>query len=168
MAKRHNRRSRKGFVVIPFSANLGLSALSVNTVISGGLLTLGEDLFVISIDCEWSYSAHVVDQGPIQVGFAHGDLTDVEIAEAVDASQTDPDDIIANERGRRPVRKAGSMDGSFTSSQLADGRRVRTKMRLSVGDGHTIDFWARNGDTAAFTGNTTLTVNGDIYARWQR
>jgi len=163
------KSKRSNDVWIPFRAALALSTLADDTVLSAGILTLGEDLFVISIGASWTLRSGN-DEGPIKVGWSHGDLTDTEIKEAIDASQTDPDDIIAVERGRRPVRKAGQIirgDGAeehFPSS----GEMDWTKFLKSIGDGHTIDFWAFNESGGALTTGSVLMVDGVVHGRWQR
>lgn len=172
MAFRRRKKRDRNFVVIPFSAAVGLGALVQDTATSAGIMTLGEDLYVISIDATWSIDNPDDADGPIDVGFAHGDLTDTEIAEARDASLTDPDDIIAKERARRPTRLAGTfrqvITGGVTAGDtLNDGKPIRTRMGISVGDGHTIDFWAIVRGANLVTGST-LRLAGDIYGRWQR
>lgn len=129
---------------------------------------LGEDLYCLSIDTTWSSVDHTAKEGPIVVGVAHGDLSVTEIKEATEAEMTDPDDIIARERARRPVRTIGVFDGETENEKLNDGRMLRTKMKFSVGDGHQPVLWAKNKDTAQLTTGTLIKVNGVLYGRWQR
>ena len=44
---------------------------------------LGEDIFVISVDCMWNLRGHTASETPLEFGFAHGDLSVTEIAEAL-------------------------------------------------------------------------------------
>ncbi len=167
------RKRRRGFVAIPFQTEITLATLANNAVLSAAILTLGEDLFLISIDATWTLAGIDLGEMPIAVGFAHGDLSDTEIAEALTAALTDPDDIITKERSRRPVRKAGVLaEGSAIAGSdvpMSDGDIVRTRMKMSIGDGHTIDVWAQNRSGAAnLTGGMIVKVEGTIYGRWQR
>ncbi len=156
-------------MTIPFESATQLSTLADDTVLTNGLFTLGEDLFVISIDAVWSIDDLTLAQAPISVGWSHGDLSVTEVREALVAETTDPDDIIANEQARRPVRKAGAFSGAATSEILNDGKPIRTKFKRSVGDGHLLRFWAWNNSGAALqTTDPLLTVVGNIYGRWQR
>ncbi len=166
MAKKKDRN----FVSIPFSASLGLVTLANDIVVDVGAFgnQLGEDLYVVSIDATWTIHGLTATQGPIDVGFAHGDLSVTEVAEALDAEQTDPDDIIARERARRPVRRAGKFPGLSTNEALADGEKIRTRMRMSIGDGHDINIWARNKSDAPMTTGAVVDIDGVIYGRWQR
>ncbi len=156
-------------MVIPFESAVQLSTLADDTVLTNGLFTLGEDFFVISIDARWSIDDLTLAQGPISVGWSHGDLTVTEVREQLVAETTDPDDIVSNEHRRRPVRKAGMFSGAATSEVLNDGKAIRSKFRRSIGDGHLLRFWAWNNSGAALsTTDPLLTVVGNIYGRWQR
>lgn len=168
-ARRRRRRDRN-FVAIPFSASLTLGALTDDNVVSGSPITFGEDIFVISCDVNVTTRDGTAGEGPIEVGVAHGDLTNAEIEEALQAELTDPDDIIARERARRPVRRAGQILGtsSVDAANLLNGGQVkRVPCRFSIGDGHTFKLWA-----AARGGNLTAGCvaewSGTIYGRWQR
>ncbi len=170
--KRNYKRKRnpKGFVAIPFSESLALSTLADNTVVKGSLLagSLGEDLFCLSTDMQISMRDATPGQGPIFVGIAHGDLSASEILEAIDASLLDPDDIIAKEQARRPVRKLGYFSVGAESERLNQGVTKRTKMRFSIGDGHTVASWAVNRSGATLTTGNVLRFTGTLYGRWQR
>jgi len=137
-------------------------------VLSVSVLTLGEDLFIISIDGWWAIRGMTAAEGPIIVGYNHGDLTDAEIAEFLSVNVTDPDDIIANERRRRPVRKAGQFGVISPNEVLNHGEPLRTPMKFSIGDGHTFDIWARNESGGTLTTGGVVEIHGNIYGRWQR
>ena len=162
------RRNRTGFVAIPFEDDISLATLAHNTVISSDVMTLGEDLFCISVDALWSKSDGTAGEGPIHVGFAHGDLTVTEIQEALSANLTDPDDIIARERARRPVRKSASFPQIAADEVVASGLPIRTKLRFSLGDGHPLRTWAYNRSGATLTTGVNIRVSGTLYGRWQR
>ncbi len=171
---RYRGKRRKGFVAINFNASLGLAGLADNTVTTVTLLdaALGEDLYVLSIDASWAILNGIDGEGPIAVGFAHSDLIGTEILEALEVELTDPDDIIARERSRRPVRRAGMFREAGTghlAEVLNGGNLIRTKMRFSVGDGHNLDAWALNRGNANLSGGSqTLEIEGTIFGRWQR
>lgn len=94
--RRLRRRSNRNFVAIPFTAAVALGTLGSGGVISGDLLgsALGEDLYILSIDGQWAVRSITAGEGPLQVGFAHDDLSTTEIGEYLTAELTDPDDII--------------------------------------------------------------------------
>ncbi len=128
----------------------------------------GEDIFVISIDGQWAMLDHTGGEGPIEVGFSHGDLSTTEIAECLVAELTDPDDIIQKERSRRPVRRAGTFHGLQAVETLNDGKPIRTQMKISIGNGHDVGIWAANRDAATLTTGTVIVCDGTLYGRWQR
>jgi len=163
---------RKNFVAIPFNTQLALATLGSGDVLSISLLgaALGEDLFIISMDSYVAIRSLTAGEVPLFVGMAHGDLSVTEIQEAIDASLTDPDDIIARERARRPVRRMGVFgDGVLTHQTLqynTDNRR--TTVKFSVGDGHAINGWVGNESGGTLTTGAIVEWQGTIYGRWQR
>ncbi len=172
MAKKKKTRTgvnRKNFVAIPFSKSLPLGTLADETVIKTSLLNaFGEDIFIMSIDCTFALREFSVNEAPLFFGYAHGDLTVAEILEAINAEVTDPDDIIANEFARRPVRKVGGFVGDEVEPIYNDGKKVRQRIKFSVGDGHTIDVWVKNQSGAILTTGAILELDGVIFGRWQR
>ncbi len=174
--KNHSRkRNRRGFVTIKFETALSPSTLANGSTLQTGLLgaVLAEDLYVISIDAEWSARGQVAGEGPLRVGFAHSDLSATEISECLDVSMTDPDNIIDRERARRPVREAGVFRGVADAAEdqvLNDGKSIRTRMGFMIGDGHNPAMWVRNKSGASLSNTNALVIdcNGRIYGRWSR
>ncbi len=171
--KRKNNRgvNRRNFIAIPYNATLPLLTLGDGVVIKVDLLSsvLGEDIFVISIDHLTTIRNKTSGETPLIFGFCHSDLTVSEIAEALDAEVTDPDDLIARERAKRPVRKAGAfVSNLLTDEGVGDGLVQRQRIKFSVGDGHNVSLWLRNMSGAALTTGATLGQLGTIYGRWQR
>ena len=167
--KKYAKKNRKGFVAIPFETAVNLSTLANDDVLSvASMASFGEDIYIISVDCLFSIRGLTALEGPLQFGFAHSDLTDTEIKEALEAELTDPDDIIAKERARRPVRRAGQFSGLNTDDIFNDGRVKRVKIKFSVGDGFTLDAWIKNRSGSALTTGANVGVTGTLYGRWQR
>ncbi len=175
MARRRRGRRRKGrnFVAIPFSMNVTLGTLSdgaVNT--PTGFATMGEDIYCISMDVEARLRGLTAGQLPIGLVAAHGDLTAAEIQENLDASLSDPDDIIAREQARRPVRRIDSFNGygdpAAVDVALGNGSKIRQKLGFSVGDGHFLAIVGHNRSGAALTSGGIVAVDGTLYGRWQR
>ncbi len=154
---------------IPFQAELALGTLAQDNVGKGTVLTFGEDFFAVGIKCTWAIEDVTADEGPISVGFAHGDLTAAEIREGFTAELTDPDDIIAKERSRRPVRRSGVFPIKETHEVLNHGVPFRTVMKFSIGDTHGLALWAHNdGSNANLTTGAIVHTHGHVYGRWQR
>ncbi len=169
--KSFSRQNRRNFVAIPYNTTLPLSTLGDGVVLKVDLLgsNFGEDLFIISIDHLTTMRDLTVNQVPLIFGFAHSDLTVAEIAEALDAELTDPDDIIAKERSRRPVRKAGVFNiGSEADIGYGDGLVQRQTIKMTIGNDHMMSLWIRNMSGAVMTTGSTLGQLGTIYGRWRR
>ncbi len=165
MARKRRNRNRN-FVAIPFQVELAVTNLNAGSVVEAGILTTTEDLFVISIDAMASLEAHTPGEGPIEWGYGHQDLTATEMSEALSAEQLTPEDIIANERGRRPVRRGGTFTGLNTAEVLNDGKTIRTKFRRAVGE-RGLSVYALNLDSNTLTAGSLINLNGTIYGRWQ-
>ncbi len=175
MAKKRKAKynRRRNFVAIPFTAEFVLGTLADDTVLFGNLLgsAFGEDIFVISIDGLWGQQNPTLTEGPIEFGFAHGDLSAAEIREALVAELTNPDDIVAREHARRPVRRVGQFNDSSSAGsviQFNNGNIKRTPLRFSVGNGFQITTWVFNKSGAALTTGQTIHIAGTLFGRWQR
>ncbi len=169
MIKKKRGKNRRGFVAIPFTAQITLSTLaSVTAILTTTVAELAEDLFIISIDALWSLRDLTPGEGPIEVGFSHDDLSTSEVQEALNAELVDPDDIITRERARRPVRRVGMFSGLAESEVLNDGRVLRSRIKFMIGDGHTMNVYALNRSGATLTTGAIVHINGTIFGRWQR
>ncbi len=170
MPKHRTRRGRKrsGFVAIPFNVQAPLAALADETVVLQDILSaaLVRDLYVISIDCAWYMRGHTATEGGFNFGWAHNDLTVAEVSEALNAEMADPGDIIARERARRPVRRAGAFLGNAIIETVFDGRQERVRMKFTIGEGHNLAAWFLNRSGGTFTTGTIVEMNGVIYGRW--
>ncbi len=168
--KRRSSKRRSRLVAIPFTARLTLSTLAASTVIKVSSLgnAFGEDFYCHSVFANYTLRGGTAGEGPISVGYTHGDLSVTEVLEAITAELTDPDDIIAKERSRRSVRKTGAFPGLLASETLQDGKMIRTGLKISVGDTHKLDFWALNNSGSVLTGGQIIEVDGVLYGRWQR
>ncbi len=129
---------------------------------------MAEDLYVMSVDSTWAMHDNTSDENPISVGIAHNDLSVTEISEALLAEMTDPSDIIARERSRRPVRRVGTFSGPELNQVLNDGKNIRTKVKFVIGDGHQLAVYAVNRSNATLTTGTQIELEGVIYGRWLR
>ena len=170
MAPRRRRRDKK-FIAIPFSQSFGLSTLADGIVLVGGVLNanFGEDIWIVSMDWTTSIRDLTLAEIPITFGVAHGDLSITEISEALEAEVASPDDIIAKERARRPVRRFGTFSRSdLTGFTVNDGVTRRNKVMFSVGDGFNLNWWARNVFGAVLTTGAIIEYQGTLFGRWQR
>lgn len=170
MANKRRRKRRSGFQAIPFQGNLVLGNLGAGSMVKANLLgtDFGEDYFCISMDLLMHLETNTAGDGPLKMGIAHEDLTVSEIAEAITAEMTDPDDIIAKERARRPVRTVSVFSGFAATETINDGQMKRVKVGWSIGDGHNLDLWAQNDDADARTTGGIVQFSGVLFGRWQR
>ncbi len=164
------RRRSRNSVAIPFLASLTLGTLTNGSVVAVDTLgaNLDEDLFAVSIDCQVGLHDLTPGEGPLEVGFAHSDLSVTEIAEALDASVLSPaGDTIARERARRPVRKMGNFSSVAESAVIGEGQPHRTTLKFLIGDGFSLDFWAINRSGGTLTTGAIMKISGTIFGNWR-
>lgn len=109
---------------------------------------------------------HTGSEGPVTVGFAHGDYTVAEIKEALEANAGLSDsDQVAIEQARRKVRVAGHFTGLSTDEVLNDGKMLRTRLNFRLGDSDELAIWAYNQNGAALTTGSVVECMGKLYAK---
>ncbi len=168
MAK-HGRKRKyaKGFVAIPVNSSIALSTLTNNTTLTGSLIgTLTEDLYVTSVDLQWTIRSLTAGEGPIQVGLAHSDYTDTEIQENLDVSYVGPGDKITQEQARRLVRRVGLFNGLAGEEALNNGVSVKTVCKFMIDDGLDLDIFASNRSGATLTTGAIVQAFGTVWGRW--
>ncbi len=168
MARKGRGRKRRPLVAIPFQMQFSLAALADNIVVSDFMLpsAFTEDFFCVSVYATYNIRGHTAGEGPITVGYAHGDYTVTEIAEANDVTLTGPGLKIEQEHARRLVRKVGSFRGLETNEELNHGDQIRTGFKFTIEDGKKVEIWAQNRSGATLTTGTVVEVEGIAYGRW--
>ncbi len=167
MAK--HKRGRGRIVALPTQTSITLSTLANNIVLKSAIITFGTRFYCTSAKGSWSIRDQTPGEGPVAVGYAHGDLSVTEVSEVLAATPSDPDDMIANERASRPIRRVGKFPSIAADEVLADGREMKTKIRFrnAIGIGHSLDIWCQNRSGAALTGGAIITWDGVLYGYWK-
>ncbi len=169
-ARRRPRRRSSRFQVIKVAEAADLGALATNVAVKTLLWDITQDAYVIAADLTWTLFGMDLLDGPVDVGLAHGDLTNSEIVNALDASPKSDSDIIALELTRRPVRLAGTFAqpvNTGAGESLNDGKKMRTKCRFAITGSTDLVFFGVNRGAPALTVDTTLKVAGKVYINWQ-
>ncbi len=165
---RRKQSRRKNFVAIPVNQSITLDTLLNSTVIKASLSGVPtEDLFVISSDLSITVRSLTAGEGPLEVGLAHSDLSVTEILENLDVSFLNPDNIIAKEQARRPVRRIGVLNGLTSEESLNHGNQTRTPIKFSIGEVG-LDCWVVNRSGATLTTGAIVQFFGTLYCKWQR
>lgn len=171
MAKRRRgTRRRKNFVAIPVNIQQALGTLADETVLNWNLLDqlFAEDFYAISAELVFALNGHTAGEGPIEFGLAHGDLTTAEIKECIDADWNDPDNIIAREQARRPVRRCGSYHGLSTVEVPNNGNPKKYPIKMMIGEDHELKAFVMNHTGGALTTGSIVTITGTVFGRWVR
>ncbi len=168
LAKHIKRRRGSGLVVINIDMAVTLATLANQTVIVDSPAAnelFSRSLYVISSDLYVTLRGATAGEGPIEVGWAHSDLSTGEIAEGILADTSNRNDQIALEQAGRKIRKIGMFGNLGTNEVLNDGKDVRTKIRFMVDTGNGLALYAFNRSGSALTTGQVVIITGKIYCR---
>ncbi len=163
--------STKGLIGIPVNVQLSLSTLGDETVLMvdliAGAASLDKRIWWYSFKGFVAISGLTAGEGPIEVGGAHSDLSVTEVGEALDAqAAVNIDDIIARERGRRPVRSWGLFAGLNTNEYLNNqSGSVKKSLKFSTGEDSEPAMWVRNHAGGVLTTGAAVSIFGKIWGR---
>ncbi len=162
------RKRQVNFSVIKFDFNRTLTTLADGAVTTINLLgsNLTREAYAISCDCYWTIKGLTAGEGPLEVGFAHSDLSTTEITEALSAEPTSPGEIIEREQSSRPVRYAGMFSGIGSNEVLNNGKHMRTKLGFTLDDGQNVVMYVANVAGLALTTGGVIRGIGKLYVRW--
>lgn len=171
MAKR--RRARRRRKILKGNVDEGLALL---TLAGADLVSVAFDETVLdrawipSMEATWMLRNLTVGEGPILVGIAHGDYTAAEIEEFVEnAGSWSEGDMINREIAQRKIRIVGAFSGlgtidtTFVDEVLNDGRPIKTKLRMILNQGETLQVWAYNQSGATLTTGASVLMNGHVW-----
>ncbi len=165
-AKRRRGRKQRAQKLV-FSSSLALLTLATNDVV-GGLLsdTVVDRVWLSSMDIRSAIRDITVGEGPIVYGVAHGDYTDAEVEECLEAvGSWDRSDQVAVEQANRKVRTIGTFSGFTPEEVLNNGNPKRVRLGFMLEDGQTLRFWAWNkSGVNPLTTGAVIEGNGQVYA----
>ncbi len=150
---------------------LTIGTLAATTVVGIGFdEALGEEGILTSLVATWSMMdwTPLADVGPLIVGVAHSDYSDLEIEATMETTGSwDRGNTVEQELTKRMIRKVGvfvNNEGTPVVGQfLNDGRPIKTKLNWRLTTGDTLKLWAYNTGTAAFaTTSPTVVVYGHV------
>ncbi len=141
--------------------SIALPSLAANTLTSGGSPIVGGRTYVSSVKATYSVIdwTPVTDAGPLSIGVAHGDYSNAEIEEWIEASTgswDEADTVQTREIGRRLIRRIGTVVNtgeSLGTHALKDGSEVHTKLGWILEDGQALKFWIYNMGSANVGGS---------------
>ncbi len=156
---------------------LGIGTLAAKTLVSTGFdESVLETTLVSSIVATYALSnvTPIANQGPLLVGIAHGDYSDVEIEQVIEATASwGKTDLIAQEVSKRKIRRIGIFDRISESTPLLvttlnNGRPIKSKLNWTLQTGQTLKLWAYNLGTAAYATtapNIDLQGHANLWAK---
>ncbi len=164
--KGKGRKYDPNFTSCRVSGNLDLSTLATVTLLGADLVPAADEAYrAISLDVAVAADAIVGGDGPVAVGIAHGDYTNAEIEEWIEATTSiSRGDQLVLEKARRKCRLIGEL--TAVNGAIGDGRRLRVKMGWAIPTGDTLKVWAYNYGSGPMTTGTRVSVSGKMYLRY--
>ncbi len=172
-SKPKGRRRKFNLRKVTINTAVAAGALAAGDVIGGAVTASAVETYrLMSVDCSynWSNIGAIIDDGAT-FGLAHGDYTDAEIEECLEATGSiDLGDKLAQEKTNRLVRSIGTISNSGAlaaagGASFADGRRVKTKLNWEFQTGKTLTLWIRNASATVWTTASSVTMAGDIWIK---
>ncbi len=164
MAKRNPKRKRAfNLRAVRASPSLALGTLASVTAIAGPVYGNADGAYrIMSLSGTWSTENHTAGEGPIVVGFAHGDYTVTEIKEFIESGASiSIGNKIANEQANRLIRRVGTFSGLLTEETLNDGKVIKTRLNWAIPIGTNLNMFAYfDGSDANLTTGTFVRFNG--------
>lgn len=145
---------------------VALATLANNTGILVATDVVDARSFLLSVEGTYAIAEQTVDEGPIQLYWAHSDYSLVEIEQFIEQSAGwGRLDEIQMEISKRKIRQIGVFAGKAASEDLNDGNPLKTSLKFSVGEGQGLNLVAYNNSGAALTGGATVTCQGHAWIK---
>ncbi len=143
-----------------------LGTLASDIAILGGLHgAVVAAIRVVSAAMTWALNGLTEGEGPITVGYAHGDYTVTEIKECLEAqASASGQDKIARERANRLIRVVGTFSGEANQS-LNDGKPIKTRLNWRITPGVVLNAFVFNEGTGALTTGAFIHTQGNLWVK---
>ncbi len=167
VATRKKRGRRSPLIVPEINQEILLGTLASLSLLSTTPGTNPEqDNYLISMDLTVALNLAVSGEGPLVVGVAHEDYSDVEIEEHIEvAAGWSSANMIEQERLRRKIRTIGTFAVQTSNEVLNDGNPIRVKCGWRNGPDDTVKLWVYNRGDGALTTGARVLFNGHAYVR---
>ncbi len=148
------------------TGGITLSTLAANIVITSAVLGAADGQYrIMSAKQTWAMKNLTAGEGPILVGYAHGDYSVTEIKEAIEAGASiNRGNMVAREQSDRLVRIVGSFSGA-AEEVLNDGRPIHTRLNWAIPIGKTVNIFAYNDSGATLTTGGVVEVTGPVWVK---
>ncbi len=166
MAKHGKGRRRYSLRRVRTTGGITLGTLANVTVVTSAILGAADGAYrLMSLSQSWALKNLTVGEGPVTVGYAHGDYTVTEIKEAIEAGASiSIGNKIANEQANRLVRIIGSFSGE-AEEVLNDGKPMKIRLNWAIPIGTTVNIFAYNDSGAALTTGGIIEVTGPVWVK---
>ncbi len=160
--RRYNLRKVRTIPIIT------LGTLADVTVVTGAVTGAADGQYrAMSHKAVWSLRDFTAGEGPITVGYAHGDYSVTEIKEAIEiANSINLGDLVASrEQSQRLVRVVGVFQGTGEAESLNDGKPIKTRLNWAMPIGKALSVFAYNESGAALTTGAEIQATGDLWVK---
>ncbi len=159
---RHPKKRRYTLRAVKATPTITIGALAPATAVTGVFWGNADGAYrVVSVSGTWNLSDFTAGDGPLVVGFAHGDYTVAEIKENLEsASSINIGNKVENERANRLIRKVGTFPGLAAQEVLNNGLPIKTRLNWAIPIGTNLNIFAYNDDATINTTGAFAKFNG--------
>ncbi len=150
---------------VRITAELALVTLASDTALTvAAVAAAGGAYRLVTVKASYAMRSMAAGDGPLTVGWAHGDYSVTEIKECMEAQAAiNQGNKVAQEQANRLIRIVGTFTGG--DSTLNDGRPIKTRLNWLITIGQVPNIFAFNEDSGSLTTGALMTVQGDIYIK---
>ncbi len=139
-----------------------VGALALSTAVTGTCYGNADGAYrIIALKGTWSLTTNTAGNGPLVVGFCHGDYTVTEIKEFIEStSSISIGNKILGEQANRLIRRVGVFNGLTTDESLNDGMPIKTRLNWAIPIGTNLNMFAYNDDASNRDTGSFVKFNG--------
>jgi len=123
---------------------------------------------LITLDASFGLSNTIAADDGHTFGVAHGDYTNAEIEECLEATNSiNPGDKVTQERANRLVRYIGKFEkgAAGESGSFNDGKRIKIRLNWPMAIGQNLVIWCRNGGSNVWTSGADILIDGNLWVK---
>ncbi len=168
MVNKSKPRRRRGRIIKgKFQDLITLGTLAASTGIRSLLVDVADEkVFALSVEMTATKRGGTDGEGPIDLFVAHSDYSLAEIEEYIENSASwSSGDLLAQEVGKRKVRKLGTFSGVGLSQSLNDGMEFKTPLKFTINSGQTLVMVAYNRSGNTLTTGSIIDMDGHVWLK---
>jgi len=163
---RHPKRRRYSLRAVRITPARTLTTLGAATAIIASLTgTSGSSYRAVSVKGVWTLTGLTAGEGPITVGYSHGDYSTTEIKEYLESATSINVGLkVEQEKSRRLIRVVGTFASSGNAA-LNNGNPIKTRLNWLITETKNVSLFVWNEGTGALTTGASVNMVGTMWVK---